>query len=45
MNLIQNDDVKIKNNECITNEISSQYAKFQEIFLKMNAHKFFKHDS
>ncbi len=44
MNHIQNDDVKIKNNERITNEIFFQYAKFQDIFSKMNAHKFFKHD-
>jgi hypothetical protein len=45
MNHIQNNDVKIKNNERITNEILFQYAKFQDIFSKMNAHKLFEHDS
>jgi hypothetical protein len=45
MNCILNDDAKIKNNERITNEISSQYAKFQDIFSKMNAHKISEHDS
>ncbi len=43
-NCIQNDNVKIKSSERIINEIFSQYAKFQDIFSKMNAHKFFKHD-
>ncbi len=44
MNCIQNDDVKIKNNERITNEIFSQYAEFHDIFSKMNAHKLSEHD-
>ncbi len=44
-NCIQNDDVKIKKNERITNEISFQYIKFQDIFSKMNAHKLSEHDS
>ncbi len=45
MNRIQNDDVEIENNEHITNEIFFQYAKFHDIFSKMNAHKLSEHDS
>ncbi len=44
-NRMQNENVEIKNNERSTNEILSQYKKFQDIFLKINAHKLFKHDS
>jgi hypothetical protein len=44
MNRIQSDDVEIKNNELITNEIFSQYTEFHNIFSKMNAHKLSEHD-
>ncbi len=43
-NCIQNKNVKIKNNENITNEMSFQYTKFRDLFSKMNAHKLFEHD-
>ncbi len=33
-----------ENNNKIDNEILSQYVEFQDIFLKMKAHKFSKHD-
>jgi hypothetical protein len=45
MNCIQNDVVKIENNERIINEISFQYTEFQDIFSKINAYKFFEYDS
>jgi hypothetical protein len=45
MNRIQDNDVEIKNNERIINEISSQYAEFHDIFSKIDAHKLSKHDS
>jgi hypothetical protein len=45
MNRVHDDDVEIENNKRITNEISSQYAEFHDIFSKMNAHKLSEHDS